>query len=189
MINHVKGDEQTPWVALTLDPVYSVHLGARSLMRDTHSNTEAIIVEVDLSNIKGKIVNLAVDHAAEANGLTNESLYQGWSSATVLVEEVPVAALTGRYFKLDGVGQASRDVLSVAGDDRMTDTSGKVTIFGSHASWRDEFDVVYATKASHEKMLHNLEMRYRRSFLDAPLELNRGRQRKRKQPFKYRQVD
>lgn len=165
--DHVRGQKPSSWISLSLDIWFSLQLASRAIIRDDFSCTTATIVEIDLRLIDGPIMNLAVDRAAQANGLTGELLYQAWSSSEVLVAEIPVAALTGRYFELDKTTTAGERLLGVAGLDRLVAPCGKVTNFGSHRMWRDEFDCEYNTTAKENQLLRALQQCERRSMLDS----------------------
>mmetsp|Transcript_103870 Transcript_103870/g.299067 ORF Transcript_103870/g.299067 Transcript_103870/m.299067 type:complete len:153 (-) Transcript_103870:124-582(-) len=145
------------------------------------TNHSATVVEVDLARVKGQVVNLAVDNAAAANGLTGELAQQAWTSSTVLIGGVPGESLTGRFFEVSWREPAGQGVLGVAGLDRMTELTGQVSNFGSYRLWREEFDAVYS-EAAERKLHYALEKRPRRSMLEAAAGAAHGRGQRAKKP-------
>jgi hypothetical protein len=163
-----------------LDLSYALHLTARSLTMGFNQTHSATVVEIDLARVTGKVVNLAVDTNAAANGLTGELAQQAWTASTVLVEGISDESLTGRFFEVSSCEPAGEGVLRVAGMDRIKAPSGEVRNFGSYRLWREEFDAVYS-EAAERKLHYALEKRSRRSMLDAEVGAGgRGQRRKTK---------
>merc|ERR1712070_39733 len=86
-----------------------------------------------------------------------------YSSSELLIEmEIPAAALSGRTLVIDRTTKHGRELLAVAGNDRLSDASGRIINFGSHDQWRDEFNSIFRSNQAKNNLYYNLERSTRR---------------------------
>jgi len=66
----------------------------------------------------------------------------------VMFPKVPEEALTGRVYTLDPNTPEGSRLISIAGNDRMTDASGKIEKFGRWGLWKEAWEVEFVVPGS-----------------------------------------
>ena len=148
---------------MTLTLPWALYFATRRMRLPEHNDITAVIVEVNLEKIDGKIIDISNIASAQKNRLKNVFpdmvLSRAITASEVLVENIiPKEALTGRYWMIRKGTEAGDKVLStVGGDHRWPNPATGKYEFGGYARWLSEgFDKIAYTKAKEAQLFASL---------------------------------
>lgn len=111
----------------------------------------ALIAEIDLvamERLKLPIFDASTPSQAEKHGLRGQFVHWAVSMREVMFSKVPEEALTGRVYTLNPNTPEGSRLISIAGNDRMTDASGKIEKFGRWGLWKEAWEVEFVVPGS-----------------------------------------
>ena len=116
----------------------------------------SMIVEVDLTKV-GCIYNLSTEEGGMRFSLDTQALVECWASSEVYISSIPQNALTGQAWLVSPTSFAGREIMKVAGYDRIRNADGGIKIVGRYSLWREVYLAFFGNKTSSSNFLSELQ--------------------------------
>ena len=149
-------------ISVTLSLTWALFFAVKSMRLPKHNKAAAVIIEIDLRKINGRIVNVSNIESAKFNRLPNNypRNLATWAASAreVLLQDVPKEALTGQYWMIRRGTAAGDAALAIVGGDHQWPNlkTGKFD-FGCFSRWAKEgFDKVAYTPAKEKALFKGL---------------------------------
>ena len=121
---------------VSLDHTWGFYSALKSILQN--EKAVSMIVEVDLTKV-GCIYNLSTEEGGMRFSLETQTLVECWTSSEVYISSIPQNTLTGQAWLVSPTSFAGRDIMKVAGYDRIRNADGGIKIFGRYSLWREAF--------------------------------------------------